>query len=69
MDLVTIIRGLGEVPASSNPEPPLWRGLFAVRPLHRATFPPINIKIVHSAIGQDLGNADPLKKVLFIAAF
>ena len=69
MDLVTIIRGLGEVPASSNPEPPLWRGLFAVRPLRRATYPPENSNRVLSAIGKDIGNADPVKKVLFIAAF
>jgi hypothetical protein len=69
MDLVTILRGLGEAPASSNAEPPLRRGLYAVRPLRRATYPPENSNKVHSAIGKDLGNADPVKKVLFTPSF
>ena len=69
MDLLTIIRGLGEVPASSNAEPPLRRGLFTVRPLRRATYPPININSVHSAIGKDLGNTDPVRKTLITPEF
>ena len=64
MDLVTTIRGVGRVPASSNSEPPLCRELFAVRPLRRASYPPENSNKDHSAIGKDLGNVDQVRMYL-----
>ena len=58
---VTILRGAGEVPASSLPEPPLCGGCFSARPLRRATYPPVSSKKVLGTIGKDLGSADPVK--------
>ena len=58
---VTILRGLGEMPASSFPEPLLCGGWLAVWPLQRARYPPENSNPDRSTVRKNIGNADPVK--------
>ena len=60
----TIIRGGGRVPASSFPKPPLRGGCSAIRPLCRASYPPINTYSACNFEAMDLGN---MAKLVFTA--
>ena len=56
MDLGSILRGVGEVAASTFSKPPIVGGGLAFSALRRATYPPESTNAIHRTDRQDLVN-------------